>query len=135
MPEVHSKNGTHFSSCISQIIFVEGGLFSDEVLHLKVGSPSRRVLEVLPPHIKVRVEDKIGRKCRGNAVDLSWLLTAHENPGSACLPFSPSIRDLPSNCHGSMAARPPSFPGAFSFPPDEQGQLFYDYEGASSLCK
>ena len=71
---------------------MEGGLFSDEVLHLKVGSPSRRLLEVLPPHIKVRVEDKIGRKCRGNAVDLSWLLTAHENPGGAlALSLSPFV--------------------------------------------
>ena len=78
-----------------KLFFMEGG-FSDKSLHLKVSSPSR-VPEVLPPHIKVRVEDKIGRKCRGNAVDLSWLLTAHENLASL------SVRDLPSNCHGSMA--------------------------------
>ena len=94
-----------------------------------------RVLEVLPPHIKVRVEDKIGRKCRGNAVDLSW---------HGCLPHmktrvravSLSLR-MSAICHLIVTDPwpPPSFPGAFLFPSDEQGQLFYDYGGVSSLCK
>ena len=126
MPQVHSKNGTHSSSCISQIIFVEGGLFSDEVLHLKVGSPSRRVLEVLPPHIKVRVEDKIGRKCRGNAVDLSWLLTAHENPGGA-LALSLSVC-LSAICHLIVTDPWPHgrrvFPAHFHFPLTSKDSYF-----------
>ena len=94
-----------------------------------------RVLEVLPPHIKVRVEDKIGRKCRGNAVDLSWLLTtANENLGGALAPLSLRLSAI---CHLIVTDPwpPPSFPGAFLFPSDEQGQLFYDYGGVSSLCK